>query len=190
MLKFTELPEDVMAALAVNAGVLLSDFDPSAGTLDRKDIIGATSGGVNVTCVPEYEDFGEDIDNCPKNTKELKRIKSWECKMSGTMLTIDSDGCRRFLGAADATAATNRITPRAELKQSDFSDLWYVCDYGDAEGGFIAIKLIDALSTGGFSLQTADKGKGKFAFELTGHSSTASISTVPMDFYIKAGAAA
>ena len=58
MLKFTELPEDVMAALAVNAGVLLSDFDPSVGTLDRKDIIGATSGGVNVTCVPEYEDFG------------------------------------------------------------------------------------------------------------------------------------
>ena len=56
-------------------------------------------------------------------------------------------------------------------------------------GGFIAIKLLNALSTGGFQLQTADKSKGQFAFEFTGHYSMSAQDIVPFEIYIKAGTA-
>ena len=48
----------------------------------------------------------------------------------------------------------------------------------------VAIKLINALSTGGFSLQTAKNGKGQLGIELTGHVSINDQNTVPMEFYV------
>ena len=60
---------------------------------------------------------------------------------------------------------------------------------GETNGGFIAIKLLNALSTGGFQLKTADKAKGQFAFEFTGHYSMSAQDTVPFEIYIKAGTA-
>ena len=189
-MRFTELPDAVLEKLAVNAGVILSTFDPKSGAITKSNIIGATTGGVTVTCVPSYTDMGEDIDNCPKNTKELKNLASWECKMSGTLLTVDTATCKRLLGAADIDVVdTTKVTPRSELKQADFEDLWYVCDYGDTDGGFVAVKIMNALSSGGFSLKSTDKSKGQFAFEFIGHSSTEDVSTIPMEVYVNAGSA-
>ena len=73
-MKFTQIPASTFEELQLNAGVLLANFDPSTATVDNESILGATSGGVKFTDTPTYEDFGADIDNCPKNTKELKRI--------------------------------------------------------------------------------------------------------------------
>ena len=55
-------------------------------------------------------------------------------------------------------------------------------------GGFIAIHMFNALSTGGFKLKTADKSKGTMSFEFTGHYSIADQTKVPFEIYIKAGA--
>ena len=78
-----------------------------------------------------------------------------------------------------------------DLAAADFSDLWFVGDYSDktgaTNGGFIAVHLINALSTGGFALQSSDKSKMKFAFEFTGHFSINAQDTVPIEMYIKAG---
>ena len=188
-MKFTKVPTDVFEKLQINAGVLLTQFEPSSGTYDPENILGATTGGVNPTCVASFSDFGEDIDNCPKNTLELKQIESWECKMAGTLITADTDVVKKLIGAADV--ASDKVTPRFTLMSTDFTDLWYVCDYsdknGETNGGFIAIKLINALSTGGFSLQSTDKAKGQFAFEFTGHTSLSDQDTVPMEFYVHKG---
>ena len=89
------------------------------------------------------------------------------------------------LGAADINAETGTITPRKDLKQTDFSDIWWVGD--KAGGGFVAVRLINALSTGGFSLQTTKNGKGQTSLELTGHVSIDSQSTMPMVFYSTSG---
>ena len=45
-MKFTQIPTDTFSHLQLNAGLLLKSFAPSTGTLDKADIIGATSGGV------------------------------------------------------------------------------------------------------------------------------------------------
>lgn len=57
------------------------------------------------------------------------------------------------------------------------------------KAGFIAIHLLNSLSTGGFQLQTGDKSKGQFAFEFTGHYSMEAPEKVPFELYIKQGTA-
>lgn len=195
-MKFTQVATDAFQKLQLNAGVLLSSFDPSTMTLDKTKILGATGGGTNFTAVPNYIDFGEDIDNVPANTKELKRIDNYDVKMSGTFKTADTAVAKMLVGAADVTVGTGKVTPRSNLVAADFTDIWWVGDYSDVnndgsgqtpKAGCMAIKLINALSTGGFSLQSNDKGKGDFAFEFTGHYSLSDIETVPFEIYIKAG---
>ena len=193
-MKFTKIPNDAFQKLQINAGILTTDFTPATGTIGEAGQIGATTGGVNFTATPTYSDVGEDIDNCPKNMKELKKLDSWEVKMTGTFVNADTAIAKRLCGAADiGTTDTTKVTPRNDLKDADFADIWLVGDYsdknGETNGGFIAIKLINALSTGGFQLQTSDKAKGQFAFEFTGHYSMSAQDTVPFEIYIKAGTA-
>ena len=193
-MKYTKIPENTFQNIQLNAGVLLSSFTPSSATVSDEAIIGATTGGINFTATPTYADFGEDIDNCPKNMKELKKLDSWEVKCSGTFVTVDTAVAKSLIGAADiGSSDTTKVTPRNDLAQADFSDIWIVGDYsdknGDTNGGFIAIHMMNALSTGGFQIKTADKAKGQFAFEYTAHYSMSAQDTVPFELYIKAGTA-
>ena len=179
---FTKIPQNTFEGLELEAGVLLKQFDPANPVAPAdEDIICATTGGINPTCVPTYSDLGEDVDNCPNNMKELKHLDSWECKMAFTALHNSPAFIRLALGAADVDAETGAIAPRRDLSQDDFEDLWWVGD--KANGGFVAIKLHNALSTGGFSLQTTKSGKGTVACELTGHVSIEDQDTMPMTFY-------
>jgi hypothetical protein len=191
-MRFTKIPSDTFQKLQINAGILTTDFTPATGTIGEAGQIGATTGGVNFTATPSFSDFGEDIDNCPKNMKEFKRQDMVEAKMSGTFINADTKTAKLLCGAADIdTSDTTKVVPRTDLKDSDFTDLWLVGDYSDKNGakngGFIAIHMLNALSTGGFQLKTADKAKGQFAFEFTAHYSLAAQDKVPYEIYIKAG---
>ena len=177
---FTVIPQDTFDGLQLDAGVLLKKFDPAkvAAPADD-DIICATTGGINISCVPTYSDLGEDVDNCPTNTKELKHLDGWDCKMSFTALGTSPENIKLALGAA--TVSTTKVTPNRDLKQEDFSDIWWVGDRAD--GGVVAACLKNALSTGGFTLQTTKNGKGQVSVELTGHVSIEAQDTMPMEFY-------
>lgn len=193
-MKFTKIPSDAFQKLQINAGILTTDFTPSTGVIGVAGQIGATTGGVSFTATPTYSDYGEDIDNCPKNMKELKKLESWEATISGTFVNADTAIAKMLVGAADiGTSDATKITPRNDVLDSDFETIWLVGDYsdknGETNGGFIAIKLINALSTGGFQIQTADKAKGQFAFTFTGHYSMDAQDTPPFEIYIKAGTA-
>lgn len=198
MAKFTQIPTDTFKKLQLGAGILTTEFDPATGELTASNIIGATSGGVSFEATPSFSDFGEDIDNCPKNTKELKKLDSWEAKMSGSFVTMDTDVATSVIGtAAVASNDSTKVVPRNSVEAEDFKNIWWVGDYSDinedgssaGNAGFIAIKLINALSTGGFKIQSGDKAKGTFEFEYTGHYSIENIDTVPFEIYIKAGSA-
>lgn len=199
MAKFTRIPTDTFKKLQLGAGILTTEFNPATGELTAHNIIGATSGGVSFEATPSFTDFGEDIDNCPKNTKELKKLDSWEAKMSGSFVTMDTSVATSVIGtAAVASDDPTKVVPRNSVDAGDFKNIWWVGDYSDinedgssaGKAGFIAIKLINALSTGGFKIQSGDKAKGTFEFEYTGHYSSENIDTVPFEIYIKAGSAA
>ena len=191
-MKFRKIFEDTFKNIVLNAGVLLKSFTPATPTVDDANILGATTGGINFTATPSFTDFGEDIDNCPKNMKELKKLDSWEVKLTGTFITSNTSLIALLMGAGDVgTSDTTKVTPRVDVASADFKDLWFVCDYsdknGENNGGFCAIKIINALSTGGFSMQSADKGKAQFSFEFTGHVSMSAQTVVPFEVYLKEG---
>ena len=188
-MKFAKIPETAFQEIQLNAGVLLSSFNPASAEVADENIVGATTGGISFTATPSFMDFGEDIDNCPKNMKELKKLDTWDIKMSGTFITISPERVASLVAAADTK--TEKVTPRNDLKDTDFKDLWWVGDYsdknGETNGGFCAIHMMNALSTGGLSIKSSDKAKGQFAFEFTAHYSMATQTVVPFEVYVKAG---
>lgn len=180
--KFTVIPQSTFEEMQMDAGVLLSTFDPTNPTAPADSaIICATTGGIKATCQAEYSDLGEDVDNCPNNMKELKHLDGWNCSLEFTSLGTSPASIRLSLGAADVNAETGKITPRRGLEQDDFTDVWWVGDRAD--GGMVAIRLINALSTEGFSLQTTKAGKGQTSVTLSGHVSIEAQNVVPMEFY-------
>ena len=185
-MKFTKIPQSTFEELQINAGILLKDFDVSTGTFADSDIITATTGGIQIDVKPTYEDLGEDIDNCPKNTMELKRkADADEVTMSTTALCITENILLYTLGAADKDANTGAIKPRKDLKTTDFKTIWWVGDLSN--NGYVAVKISNALSTEGFSIKTSDKGKGQISLGITGHVSIDAQDVIPAEFYIGAG---
>lgn len=176
---YKRIPVNTFKHLQMNAGIICDYFDVSTGTVGN--IIGATTGGVQITATPNFEDMGEDIDNCPKNTMELKKIKDWDCKASGTFLTTSASAMKSLIGCASIDG--NHITLKDKLSVSDFLTLWFVGDYGDA--GFLAVKLSNALNTKGLDLKTEDSNKGQLSFEYQGHYSLEDSTKAPLDIYIK-----
>ena len=177
----TKIPQNTFNGIQTDAGVLVWTFDPTTPSITDSNIICATTGGVTASCKPTYSDMGEDVDNCPNNMKELKHLDGWDCVFSTTGLGTSLEAIRLALGAADVTSASSKVTPRRNLQQSDFKTLWWVGDRAD--GGLVAIKLMNALSTGGFELKTEKNGKGQISIELTGHVSINSQNVMPMEFY-------
>lgn len=187
-MKFTKIPADTFKQLQLNAGIIMADFKPDTAEVKNEDILGATTGGVNFSAAPEFVDFGEDIDNCPKNMMELKQLDQWTITLTGSFVTTDEKAVKRLVGAADIKG-DGHIVPRRDVTLEDFQDLWWVGDYGsdstEETGGFLAIRMMNTLSTGGFQIQSSDKGKGNFEFEFTAHFSMEKQDEVPFEIYIK-----
>lgn len=189
-MKYTQIPSTAFQNIQLNAGILVDNFTPATGTIGN--MLGATTGGVNFKDDVEYADFGDDIDNCPKNTKELKKLQSHSVSMSGTFVTIDATTAKLLAGSADVDSLdATHIIPRNDILQTDFKDIWWIGDYSDENtgnnAGYVAIHMLNALNTGGFQIQSTDRAKGQFAFEFTGHYSMNAQDTVPYEIYIKQG---
>lgn len=189
-MKYTQIPENTFKELQMNAGILVENFDPATGEVTN--LLGATTGGINFTDTPEYTDFGEDIDNCPKNMMELKVLDNREVKVSGTFVSVSPSTAKMLVSVGDVDEEDEtHIIPRNDLLMTDFLDLWWIGDYSDVNtgenAGYLAIHLMNALNTSGFQIQSTDKGKGQFAFEFTGHYSMADQDKVPYEMYIKGG---
>lgn len=184
--RFTVIANDAFDALQVDAGVILTNFDPTNPyvTPSSEDILATTTGGVNPTCVPTYSDYGEDVDNVPNNMMEFKHLDSWEAKMSFSSIKFNAANTKWALGAADTELLANGVTvvkPRRNVNLADFKDIWWVGD--KANGGAYAINLKNALSTGGLNIQSSKNGKGTNQIEVTGHVSINKQDEMPMAIY-------
>lgn len=191
-MKYTQIPSTAFQNIQLNAGILVDGFTPSTGTIGN--LLGATSGGSSFTDTMEFKDFGDDIDNCPKNMKQLKKLQKHEAKMSGTFVTIDAATALILAAAADVDELdATHIIPRNDLEDGDFKDIWWIGDYSDvndgSNAGFVAIHMMDVLNTGGFKIQSTDREKGKFAFEFTAHYDMENQTRVPYEIYVRQGGA-
>lgn len=184
------LPTDIQEQLQLDAGVMLTDFDPESPTINAEKIAGVSSGGFNIICTPTITDLGTDIDNAKAGIMELQRIDGYECTVSGTFVTASSATLAMMIGnvSVDTTTIDDAtiITPQEGFIDSDkFNDMWVVGQQGAS--GLWAVNLKNAFSTAGYSKQTVDKNKGTFAVTLTGHYAVTALDEVPMDFYALEG---
>ena len=185
--KYTKIDPNAFKQIQMNAGIIAKTFNPA--TAEVTDILGATTGGFSFNANPEYVDFGEDVDNVPANTWQLKKVMSYDPTASGTFLTVTPALAKMLSGAG--SISTTKIVPSHELTEDDFQDVWIVGDYSDIvtgdNAGYVAIHIMNALNTAGFQIQTTKNNKGQFAFEFHGHYDLSDIDTVPFEIYVKAG---
>ena len=183
---FTRIASDSFDELQLDAGVLLTVFDPLNPYVTPTDaiILATTTGGINAVCEPTYSDFGEDVDNVPNNMMEFKHLDGWDCSLGFTSIKFNAANTAWSLGAADQTTLTNgvkKIVPRRNVNLADFKDLWWVG--AKANGGAYAVHLMNAISTGGLNVQSTKNGKGTMQQTITGHVSINAQDTMPMEFY-------
>lgn len=184
---FTRIASDAMDTLQLDAGVLLTSFDPLNPYVTPTDdqILATTTGGINPTCEPTYSDFGEDVDNVPNNMMEFKHLDGWNCAFAFSSIKFNSANTIWALGAAEQTTLTGtnvkKIVPRRNVQIADFKDIWWVGD--KANGGAYAVCLKNAISTGGLNIQSSKNGKGTNEMTITGHVSINAQDEMPMEFY-------
>lgn len=174
--------------MQAEAGLLLNAFDisdPDEPT--DAEIVCATSGDFQISAVPQVEDFFEDVNNAPANTKEGKRITGWDCSLSVEALEFTLDTLKLALGAFEAIDATG-VKPRAQYETTDFTTLWWIGDLFD-KTKILVVKLGNAVSTGGISFSATKNGKGRMSLTITPHTSLSSPDVMPMEFYILTKAA-
>ena len=184
MWKASRIASDAADNIQVDGGVFLKGdaFNPADPTnFDDEDILVTVTGSPSITCQPDTEDFFSDVNGAPNNTKQGKRITGWNCSVSASCLDFDEDRLKLYLGAWEATS-DGGIRPRAQFAQTDFQSVWALFDKAD-ESGLLAIKIENAVSTGGISFSASKNGKGTEALTLTAHSDATDVSKVPMTFY-------
>lgn len=188
-MQYTQIPTNAFEQLQMNAGVIVDSFDPETGVIGT--ILGVTTGGLQIATNPTFVDYGEDMDNVPGNTWQLKRITAYDPTISGTMISMTAALTKMLSGAGELDEG--HFTPGMALVEDDFAELWVVGDYSalnesdsttGARAGFCAVKLMHALSTTGFQWQTAKEAKGQFSFEFHGHYDMEDIGTAPYELYV------
>jgi len=191
-MKFTQVMADAFQNLQMNAGIICDNFTPATGTIGN--ILGATTGGFTFNSNPTYLDFGEDVDNCPPNTWQLKRVSYYDPAISGTFLTISAAVSKNLIGGADIPSNDiTHVVPRGNLESTDFSDVWVIGDYSDKNtgdnAGYLAVHLKNVLNTAGIQWTTTKDGKGQFSFDYHAHYDLQNVDDIPFEIYCKAGSA-
>lgn len=185
--RYYEVKKDTFDGLVTESGLLLKNLNleaveaGEAGFTDE-DIICATTGGISVQDTTEWQDLGEDVDNCPVNMKEFKIMTSRSASISTSALSMTPESLRLALGAADISEDGKMVVPRTSLDQDkDFQTIYWVSD--KANGGAVVAVLTNALSTGGMTVQTGKATKATLALTLTGHISINAQDVAPLTFY-------
>ena len=188
LMDFDILQESDFNAMVFDSGIIVKDFDPNNWTMPSEgDVSVVTSGDITVSDGVTSVNLGEDVNNIFFNYAELQVVTGKEAStITVTALKFDTDGIRKALGAADIDQTDNRkVTTRLYYKDTDFENLTFVMHKID--GGFVAVVMNKALSTGGLSITATKGGKGKMALTFTGFRSINAKTVGEIDYYISTG---
>lgn len=99
---YTEIPQYAFANIQHDAGVLLTGYDITSPTTITEDmIVTATNGGFNIQISDEFTDYGEEVDNCPPDMMELKRLTKRTVSISTNAYEYKTPVLGLALAAAD-----------------------------------------------------------------------------------------
>lgn len=139
-LTYDVLPNNVEKTIILGTGVLVNCSETCPRNVaacinaNRDLILGVTSNGITFTALPVFTNFTTELQAVQE--WQYMRFDGWQVTMTGTMQTLTDD-------------MKNLMT---NVNQG--ANLWWIGDYGTAGTGLAAIRMNDAHSTGGFTLQT------------------------------------
>lgn len=190
LMDFDILQESDFNAMVFDSGIIVKDFDPDNWTMPSEgDVSVVTSGDISVSDGVESTNLGDDVNNIFFNYLELQVVTGKSASIiSVTALKFDADAIRKALGAADIDQSDSRkVTTRLYYKTTDFENLAFVMHKID--GGYVAVVMNKALSTGGLAITTSKGGKGRMSLTFTGYRSINDKTTGEIDYYVSTGTA-
>ncbi len=183
MWKATRITADAAEKMQMNAGILLNEYDIKNPTApDDSAIVCETTGDFSITCVPTTEDLFSDVNNAVTNTMEGKHITGWDCGLTVTALSVTEETLLMSLGAADI-GEDGGVHPRDDYKLTDFKPFTWIGDMVNDEK-LLCVTMDNTVSTGGLSITTTNRGKGRLGLTLTPHASLKDQTKIPMAFYV------
>jgi hypothetical protein len=176
------LTAEAFKSIPKGSGNILSDFSLETPKIDKTNVVHATQGGVQITYQNTIEDTLADIDNAPTNTKQGAEVSGTTATISYTTPNADPKTIQMAVGTADIDKDDpTHVVARLKTVLTDFKPLWWVGPM--TGGGFLVVKILNALSTGGLNLQTAHRGGGSMQITLTAFSDLENPDQAPMEFY-------
>lgn len=188
LMDFDILQEADFNAMVFDSGILVKDFDPNNYVMPSEgDVSVVTSGDISVSDGVTSVNLGDDVNNIFFNYLELQVVTGKEAStISVTALKFDAEGIRKALGAADIDQSDIRkVITRLYYKETDFENLAFVMHRID--GGYVAVVMNKALSTGGLAITTTKGGKGRMALTFTGYRSIKNKSKGEIEYYVSTG---
>lgn len=188
LMDFDILQESDFNAMVFDSGILVKDFDPDNYVMPSEgDVSVVTSGDISVNDAVTSVNLGDDVNNIFFQYLELQVVTGKQAATIGvTALKFDAEGIRKALGAADIDQSDNRkVTTRLYYKESDFENLTFLMHRID--GGYVAVVMNKALSTGGLAITATKGGKGRMALTFTGYRSINDKTKGEIDYYVSTG---
>ena len=170
------------AQMTFDSGVIVKNFNPATFTTpSASDILAVTTGNITHNFKLTTVNLAEDVNNIHILPKETQIVTGYENPtISFTALNCTPEMIKFLLGFA--TKSGSKISPTMEVDPAnDFQSLALVLMC--VGGGFVAIALSNAISTGGIALTTQKGGKDSFNVTITGYGSLAAPTVLPVDYY-------
>lgn len=197
--RFAKLSPEIWRTMQFGAGILLidtnevelSDYE-KLRTAQYANILGATTGGLNIAVIPNFIDLSLSGLN---NVHELSVIRNYNVNITGRMVSVTQDTLQVLVGSGKVTPIVDvdaeRVCYRVQFNNpsSKPANIWWVGNYGNDiykdAGGYIAIHMRNALSKEGFSLQTTHAARGEFTFSFEAMYSVADVNSkdMPLEVY-------
>lgn len=201
--RFVKLSPDTWRTIQFGAGILLidtsevelSDFE-KLQTAQYANILGATTGGVNIKVTPNF--IASSLGGLD-NVYELSVIRNYNISVTGKLVTINENSLQVLVGTEEVERIAGHDDKERISYQVQFNNslpvptnIWWVGNYGNDTSDapedmerYIAIHICNALSKGGFSLQTTHAAKGEFDFNFEAMYTIADVNSknMPLEAY-------
>lgn len=184
LMDYDILTKENFESMAYGGAILVKNFDPTTFEPPAEgDVFMATSGDININDNVNTLDLGEDVNGIYFQYKELQVITGSSAKtVTVTALNFGAEDIRRALGAADIDSQDdNHVTTRMYYKSTDFENISLV--FPKVGGGYVAMVMSNALSSGGLSITTTKNGKATMSLTITAYRSIEDKTKAEIEYY-------
>lgn len=184
ILDWEYITKDQAESTEYDFGCLVKNFNPETWTNPVEGTIPyITTNQISIQHQVTYENLGTDINGIHVNYKELEIVTGIQAStMTFTALGFSVNDIKNYIGAASVSG--NKVTTTLSITDSDFMNITWVGHKVD--GGWVAVVMPYALSTGGLNITANKNQKGNSQVTLTGFRSITNKTQGEIECYVKA----